>query len=73
MLNAVAGGPALTGRYVEKSGESELATDLRAFGLEVTTAGAGTHISVAPQLSRAQRDLLKQIGYNAPAGQGRRP
>lgn len=70
IMNAVAGGPALTERYIKHGGAIDLAADIQSYGLQVTTEGARTRISVAPQLSRAQRDLLKQIGYNATPGKG---
>ncbi len=65
MLDAVAGGPALTERYVKRGGVIDIAADIESYGLQIATEGARTRISVAPQLSHAQRDFLKQIGYNA--------
>lgn len=70
-LDAVAGGPELTERYIKHASPLDLAADIQAAGLQVVFEGTRTRISVAPQLSRAQRDLLKQIGYNAMPGRGR--
>ncbi len=72
LMNNVAGSPALTERYIKSSGAVELTTELEPFGLQVASLGARTRIIVAAQLSRAQRDLLKQIGYNQSAGRERR-
>ncbi|HEX8180636.1 MAG TPA: hypothetical protein VF525_13900 [Pyrinomonadaceae bacterium] len=69
-MNAVAGGPALTELYIKGSSDFDLARTLAPFGLQVAAIGASTRISVAPQLNRAQRDLLKQIGYNEAASRG---
>jgi hypothetical protein len=34
------------------------------FGLRVETFGLRTRLSVSEQLSRPQRDLLRELGYN---------
>ncbi len=67
IMDSIAGGPALTERYIKHGGEIDLAGALRPYGLEIATEGARTRILIAAQLSRAQRDLLKQIGYNTAA------
>lgn len=69
-LDTVAGGPALTEHYVKGSVQVDLAAAIEPFGLQVASEGARTRVFVAPQLSRAQRELLRQIGYNETAGRG---
>jgi predicted metalloprotease with PDZ domain len=69
-LNRIADNTELTERYVKQGGEIDLAAAIAPFGLEIAPGGARTHIVVAAQLTRAQRDLLHQIGYNERAGQG---
>lgn len=41
-----------------------LATELAPFGLQVETVGLRTRITVSDKLSRQQRDLLRELGYN---------
>jgi hypothetical protein len=72
IMNSVAGGPALATVLVEQPGAVDLATALQPFGLQVVIEGTHTRVMVAPQLSRAQRALLKQIGYNDSTGHERR-
>lgn len=63
-LDSVAGETDFSKRYVETPGTLDLKTALDAFGLKLESNGARTQISVAASISRAQRDLLRQIGYN---------
>ena len=70
LLTSAAGDPAFVERYIKHGGAIDLAAAIRPFGLEVASGGARTHIVVAAELSRAQRDLLKQIGYNELTGHG---
>jgi hypothetical protein len=42
-----------------------LANELAPFGLKVDVAGLRTQISVSEKLSKQQRDLLRELGYNA--------
>jgi hypothetical protein len=70
LLNSTAGGPALAERYVKSADSFDLAAELAPFGLQVTPEGARTRITVASQLSRQQRDLLRQIGYNTTSRAG---
>ncbi|HEX8071731.1 MAG TPA: hypothetical protein VF546_17405 [Pyrinomonadaceae bacterium] len=65
LLTSVAGDPTLAERYVKSADELDLAAELAPFGLQVATEGARTRVTVAAQLSRQQRDLLRQMGYNA--------
>ena len=41
-----------------------LASELAQFGLRVETFGLRTRLSVGEQLSKPQRDLLRELGYN---------
>jgi predicted metalloprotease with PDZ domain len=63
-LDSVAGGTDFSKRYIENASPLDLTTALEAFGLKVERNGARTQINVADSISRAQRDLLRQIGYN---------
>jgi predicted metalloprotease with PDZ domain len=63
-LNVVAGGSDFSKRYIEGATPLDLTTALDAFGLKLERSRARTRIEVAGSLSRAQRDLLRQMGYN---------
>jgi predicted metalloprotease with PDZ domain len=63
-LNSVAGGSDFSKRYIESASPLDLTTALDAFGLKVERLGARTRITVAASISRAQRDLLRRMGYN---------
>jgi predicted metalloprotease with PDZ domain len=54
----------LTTSYIEGTGAIDLAAVVAPFGLRVESYGARTAISVAGDLSGAQRDLLRKFGYN---------
>ncbi|MBD0371662.1 MAG: hypothetical protein ICV60_12550 [Pyrinomonadaceae bacterium] len=51
-------------RYIESPAAIDLKSMLNAYGLQVLPGGARTHVQVADSLSRQQRDLLRQLGYN---------
>ncbi|HYP54650.1 MAG TPA: hypothetical protein VEQ42_13965 [Pyrinomonadaceae bacterium] len=51
-------------RYVEQAFVLDLASEVAPFGLELETTGARTRLVVSRRLSRAQRDLLRKLGYN---------
>ncbi|HEX8129116.1 MAG TPA: hypothetical protein VF527_08450 [Pyrinomonadaceae bacterium] len=63
-LNSVAGGSDFSKRYIESAGTLDLTGALGAFGLKAERNGARTQITVADSISRAQRDLLRRMGYN---------
>jgi predicted metalloprotease with PDZ domain len=63
-LNSVATGNDFSKRYIENASPLDLANALDAFGLQLERHGASTRINVAGSMSRAQRDLLRQMGYN---------
>jgi hypothetical protein len=67
-MDRVAGGADFTRRFIKSAEPFDLAAELRQYGLETTDAGGRTRIVVAAQLSSSQRDLLRQIGYNARPG-----
>lgn len=67
-LNKIAGTQNLTELYVRRSDSIELSESLAPFGLQVEKFGARTHLSVSNSLTHAQRDLLREIGYNERAG-----
>lgn len=63
-LNNVSGGDDFSKRYIESVNRLDLTTALDAFGLQLVRNGARTRITVSNSLSRNQRDLLRQMGYN---------
>ncbi|HEV2799336.1 MAG TPA: hypothetical protein VGW12_02505 [Pyrinomonadaceae bacterium] len=63
-LNSVAGGSDLSKRYVESTGALDLTEALNTFGLKLERFGARTRIRVVDAPTRAQRDLLRGMGYN---------
>jgi hypothetical protein len=64
-LDAALGGDAdFTRRYVRSARRIDLAEELRPYGLTVATGQGRTRVEVSASLSGAQRDLLRQIGYN---------
>jgi predicted metalloprotease with PDZ domain len=54
----------LTHRYIVGTSLIDLPAAIAPLGLQVETGGARTRISVAENLSGAQRDLLRKFGYN---------
>jgi predicted metalloprotease with PDZ domain len=50
-------------QYVQSTSEIDLNRELAPFGLEVANAGSVPRITVSKNLSRAQRQLLKALGY----------
>ena len=63
-LNSVSGGDEFSKRYIERAHRLDLTTAFDAFGLRLERVGARTRITVRDSLSRTQRDLLRQMGYN---------
>jgi hypothetical protein len=63
-LNSVSGGVEFSKRYIERAHRLDLTNALDAFGLQLEKSGARTRITVRNSPSRAQRDLLRQMGYN---------
>jgi len=52
-------------RLVVMRATIDLEKELAPFGLHVEKPSVRTHISANAELTRQQRDLLKQLGYNA--------
>ncbi len=50
--------------FVRNSAAIDLRTELAPFGLTVESFGLRTRIAVSDQLSKQQRDLLRELGYN---------
>ncbi len=63
-LNTVYGGSEFSKRYIESAHRLDLTNALDAFGLRLERTGARTRITVSNSPGRAQRDLLRQMGYN---------
>jgi predicted metalloprotease with PDZ domain len=64
-LSSVSGGSDFSKRYIESANQLDLTTALDTFGLQLVRSEVRrTRITVSNSLSRAQRDLLRQIGYN---------
>lgn len=64
VLERAAAGASFTLRLIKSTQPLDLGSELQRFGLEVSSAGGRTRITVARPLSGSQRDLLRQIGYN---------
>ena len=63
-LNSISGGSEFSKRYIESVNRLDLTAALEPFGLQSGRSGARTRITVSNSLSRTQRDLLRQMGYN---------
>jgi predicted metalloprotease with PDZ domain len=50
--------------FVTQPAKIDLRQELAPFGLQVETFGLRTRISVSEELTKQQRDLLRQLGYN---------
>ena len=59
-------------RYIESPNAIDLKSALAAYGLQILPGGVRTHVQVADSLSRGQRDLLRQLGYNEKVERDRR-
>ena len=62
---------AMIKRLVMQPATIDLKQELLPYGLQVETFGFRTRISVADQLSKQERDLLRQLGYNDAARNSR--
>lgn len=63
-LNSVAGGDEFSKRFIQSVNRLDLTNALGAYGLQLGQSGGRTRITVSRSLSRTQRDLLRQMGYN---------
>jgi hypothetical protein len=50
--------------FVTQPAKIDLRRELAPFGLKVETFGLRTRVSVSEELTKQQRDLLRQLGYN---------
>jgi predicted metalloprotease with PDZ domain len=65
LLSAEMGTDEFAQRFINNPVSINLASELAPFGLNVVSAGLRTQISVDEKLSKQQRDLLRELGYNA--------
>ncbi len=68
--NALASDPSAQGfvrQFIREAVTISLASELAPFGLRVETFGLRTRLTVSEQLSKPQRDLLRELGYNESA------
>jgi hypothetical protein len=64
ILSATGGMRAFVEHYVGGSTELALSSLIEPFGLRVEPGGARTHVGVSDSLDSAQRELLRNLGYN---------
>ena len=65
--NSLAGDPGMQGfvrQFIRDPVTISLASELAPFGFQVETFGLRTRLSIGEQLSKPQRDLLRELGYN---------
>jgi predicted metalloprotease with PDZ domain len=65
MLSQETGSDEFVRLFIQNPVSINLASELAPFGLKVDGAGVRTQISVAEKLNKQQRDLLRDLGYNA--------
>jgi len=65
VLSDEIGSEDFVGTFVRKPLSINLAGELASFGLIVDASGFRTRISVNEKLNKQQRDLLRELGYNA--------
>lgn len=63
-LKGFAGLDEVVARHVESATAIDLATEVAPFGLRLERAGPRTQLVVAPDLSKPQGELLRELGYN---------
>jgi hypothetical protein len=63
-LSAEAGSDEFMRTFVRNPVSINLASELEPFGLQVETVGLRTRIFISDKLSKRQRDLLRDLGYN---------
>jgi predicted metalloprotease with PDZ domain len=71
LLGAEGGMQDFVDRYIRNPGSINLQTELEEAGLQVETFALRTRISVNEKLSKPQRDLLRELGYNDAVRSGR--
>jgi predicted metalloprotease with PDZ domain len=65
VLSEEIGSEDFVGSFVRKAVSINLVNELEPFGLMVDTSGLRARISVSERLNKQQRDLLRELGYNA--------
>jgi hypothetical protein len=64
VMESTPGMPGLAESFIRRAAVVDLPAELAAFGLRVEHLGLRTRISVNETLTRRQRDLLRELGYN---------
>ena len=67
VVTVLEGAPGMQGfaeSFIRRAAAIDLSAELAAFGLRVERLGLRTRISVSETLTRRQRDLLRELGYN---------
>lgn len=64
ILEATPGIERFADSYVRRASVIDLQAEMAPFGLQVERLGLRTRISVSETLTRQQRDLLRELGYN---------
>ena len=67
VLAVIEGTPGMqefAGSFIRRAAAIDLSSELATFGLRVERLGLRTRISVSETLTRRQRDLLRELGYN---------
>jgi hypothetical protein len=58
--------PGFSDQYIQKAAAIDLSVQLEKFGLRLERFGALSRITISESPTRQQRDLLRDLGYNAP-------
>ena len=64
MLEANSAQRDFVGKFITSPAKIDLKQELAPYGLQVETLGLRTRVSTAEELTKQQRDLLRQLGYN---------
>lgn len=63
-LTAASGSEDFVRSFIRNPNSIDLAKELAPFGLKLETLGLRSHISVNEKLTKQQRELLRELGYN---------
>jgi predicted metalloprotease with PDZ domain len=64
VMEGIPGMKEFAGSFIGRAAAIDLSSELATFGLRVERLGLRTRISVSETLTRRQRDLLRELGYN---------
>ncbi|HYR77897.1 MAG TPA: hypothetical protein VEM96_18910 [Pyrinomonadaceae bacterium] len=64
LMESIPGMQEFAGSFIRRAAAIDLSSELATFGLRVERLGLRTRISVSETLTRRQRDLLRELGYN---------